>query len=1384
MKEGEKDEKKFVKATVTSVLSMGLLFSGLGGFGYDAKVSSKASTSIEQVLSNLTPAQREAIKQLKTNDQEGLQLSPDVNTNSDTPISVIVEFKDRPEKTAVLEAQEEGKGLTSAEAKQKVETAHETFHNDLKKIFKNELNEKKNPYTIKRTYKQAFNGVAMKLPANKAKALLQSSAVKTVWSDMQVQIEPPVKEKESKQQEATYNRVTFPGIEKLHEEGYTGKGIKIGILDTGIDYNHPDLKDAYKGGYDFVDNDNDPMETTYEDWKKSGQWETGLGGATYYTEHGTHVAGIIAGQGKNNSDYAVEGVAPDADIYSYRVLGPYGSGSTSSILAGIERAVDDGMDVINMSLGANNNDPLYVTSMAVNNAVLAGVTVVVAAGNSGDSLYSLGAPGASPLAITVGANDVSENIPTFKGTLDTVSANIHLMAQNFTDHISDVDGKTFPIVDVGLGGSIDYKGKDVKGKIVLMSRSMLAIGNQINYAKNNGAAAILMYNDNPKEGYIPVYLGAGMDYIPVFNLTNADGLALQAKVKAGNDNFKFSDMGKTQTEGNKLANFSSRGPSRIMYDIKPEVTAPGVQVNSTVPSYMHGPDQMGNYQFAYERLSGTSMATPNVTGVAALILQADPSATPADIKEELMNTADPLNGDYSVFEVGAGQVDPYEAIHAQTRIEVVDKTDGKYDKNDKLKTVKDDTGALSFGTFAPNGKNVEDKRSLVIYNNSKLAKIFDVKVQFQDNRKGSKNADKNGVQILTDKTIQINANSKANTKVQINVPKTAELGTYEGYVVYTNKDNPEELYQVPFAIRTVEEGIDHITVDPTAFTTAVEQGYTGLRWSVDLLFQLKSHMRTMDLFLVDSKTDQAMGFLGTMDGLGADANIEYLLRGVMNEGEYYPLSGNPDHPVAYDNAQTEPGLYKIRLVGTNDQGETFSADAPVYYSVTQPTLNLNTDTGIYEYSPNQQNVLLAGSVFDPGVKEMKAGGINVSQADNKVVYTMPGAGGGLGGGTKTVSVPVDSEGNFSTQVPLNPKVQPFKVQVYAENKATVRNYQSNKYLYYVPEGTPYGTAIADKNTVKNGDTVTVTLTMNNMNNMKEANFSFTQNLNKMDVVSVKPHKTLAGKVDLKTVNTDLVPGYVKTDITATLSGHAEGLSGKVPMVDITYKVKDDAPSSYVTLEPLNVSYTNLDGSSKSTFGISLPYLIERNYSYMKSHVNAEAFQVPNVGGPFSMDYVKAGAKVKVMDDSGKEYPNTFGSEKMIFPFSLTSNLPLTDKPFTLLVDMPGHFTVKRTFTTGLKENGEVKPYSKALYYEAAPAGDVNKDNVIDIQDALYIQANWGTDKREADINFDHIVDEKDMQYVVDNFLMQNPWMLDTAPKPKDKYKGKTLDDILHEVGIR
>ncbi|MCQ4086596.1 S8 family serine peptidase [Saccharibacillus sp. JS10] len=200
------------------------------------------------------------------------------------------------------------------------------------------------------------------------------------------------------------------GVDEAWADGFTGKGLKVGVIDTGVDYLHPDLKDAYKGGYDSFEQDDDPYEEPPVE----------INGTSYAgTSHGTHVSGTIVGRGTNpTSDLVQKGVAYEADLYVYKVLGRNietgrASGSSAQVIDGIEHAVKDGMDVINLSLGSDSNkDPNSPDAVAINNAVLAGVTAVIANGNAADSgpyYYSMGSPASSQLAISVGATTSESN---------------------------------------------------------------------------------------------------------------------------------------------------------------------------------------------------------------------------------------------------------------------------------------------------------------------------------------------------------------------------------------------------------------------------------------------------------------------------------------------------------------------------------------------------------------------------------------------------------------------------------------------------------------------------------------------------------------------------------------------------------------------------------------------------------------------------------------------------------------------------------------------------------------------------------------------------------------------------------------------------------------
>ena len=306
--------------------------------------------------------------------------------------------------------------------------------------------------------------------------------------------------------------------------GLDGTGTTIGIIDTGVDYTHPDLGGCFGvsckvvGGYDFVNNDPNPMDDH---------------------GHGTHVAATAAGNGtyrdSNGVSHPLPGVAPGAKIYAYKVLSASGSGSTSGIIAAIERCTDpnldgnflDHLDVCSLSLGSSGN-PDDPTSLAIDLASKNGVVFTVAAGNSGPAAGTLDSPGTSREAITV-------------------------------------------------------------------------------------AAAC-------KPGW-------------------TTGVC----------------------QGSSIATFSSRGPiPNFPQVLKPDVAAPGVDICAArFGSFASGSECKDTVHIA---ISGTSMATPHVAGLAAIIRQANPSLTPADVKAIIIGTASDLGA--AATAQGAGMIDAVAAVAA------------------------------------------------------------------------------------------------------------------------------------------------------------------------------------------------------------------------------------------------------------------------------------------------------------------------------------------------------------------------------------------------------------------------------------------------------------------------------------------------------------------------------------------------------------------------------------------------------------------------------------------------------------------------------------------------------------------------------------------------
>jgi len=421
----------------------------------------------------------------------------------------------------------------------------------------------------------------------------------------------------------------FIGTSIPHQSGYDGSGITISIIDTGIELNHPDFDDKIIGGYDFIDNDEIPEDAN---------------------GHGTQVAGIIASNGD------LKGIAPGSKILMYKVSEDGESVPTDLIIKAIEKSIEDGANIINISLGVNQTNTKI--DQVVNKAVKNNIFVVTAAGNFGPELSTIGSPGINPNAITVGAtfnNVASSLVATFE--IDDKTFNVFPMVgtQVLTDPITSQIlfgkyGKADDLLGNNFEGSIllIQRGSDIEGEIVYFS-------DKEKNAANAGARAIIVYNNQPGIFFgelIHEYVDEGYEpTIPALSVSRDDGLIIREILQSGTegtlDVFYHPDF---------VAYFSSRGPVSPFY-IKPDLVAPGAFINTT--------DIDGNYKIS----SGTSFAAPHVAGTAALILQKNPELTPQEVKSILMTTTDivydQFDDRFPIDVSGNGRVNASNAINAE-----------------------------------------------------------------------------------------------------------------------------------------------------------------------------------------------------------------------------------------------------------------------------------------------------------------------------------------------------------------------------------------------------------------------------------------------------------------------------------------------------------------------------------------------------------------------------------------------------------------------------------------------------------------------------------------------------------------------------------------------
>ena len=581
--------------------------------------------------------------------------------------SYIVVMEEEP---VVAEVGQDGLGTPEAEAlAEELEASHDEV-----------LQEEGIPTADKvQAFTTAINGFSAKLSHDEAMALAANGEVLLVVPDEFRQLTS----------DSSPEFLDLTGGQEAHGTGVTGKGVVVGVIDSGIWPEHPS----------FADNGLPAPPVTLEDTPENPACNFGntahnpadapftcnnkLVGArqmlsTYRTfigaeadefdsardddGHGTHVASTAAGNadveaeifGRSVGRGPLTGIAPDAHVIAYKGLGNLG-GFTSDLVSAIDQAVADDVDVINYSVGGGPGVG-SLDALAFLLAYDAGVYVATSAGNSGPGPATIGGPADVPWITTVGA---STQPRFFEGQIRLGNgkkyegASITQSIDRSTDLIDAADAGG----DLCLPGTLDPAAVD--GKIVLCRRGAVARVAKSDAVFQAGGAGMILYNVDDVGDLI-----TDTHWVPSVHVDLTEGLAVKEYIASSSNPTAKLITGRRGSWKNAptMASFSSRGPNPSVPDvIKPDLTAPGVQILAGASPYVDPGSVPGEL---FQSIAGTSMSSPHVAGVYALIKQVNPDWTPGMAKSAIMTTADQKVKDNDrssqadPFGMGAGHLDP------------------------------------------------------------------------------------------------------------------------------------------------------------------------------------------------------------------------------------------------------------------------------------------------------------------------------------------------------------------------------------------------------------------------------------------------------------------------------------------------------------------------------------------------------------------------------------------------------------------------------------------------------------------------------------------------------------------------------------------------------
>ena len=695
------------------------------------------------------------------------------------------------------------------------ERANKAKQNDLLSTWKDKYS-----ITVNRQLGYLVNAFEATLPENKIQALQNEPEVASV-----------AKERVYYPLENTAR--TLEGVTKAFEQKHKdldGRGMLVAIVDTGIDVEQPDMKltnnsklkmqrraadlcgsteftEKVPDGYNFADENCNVKDAGKE-------------------QHGMHVAGIVAANGK------IKGVAPNAQLLAMKVFSndPNKHGADDAdIAAAVEASVKLGADIINMSLGSDNgmSGMSSVTGLALKHAREAGILPVISAGNSGLNFSASGTTDdafgkwddgtlGSPAAFNEAFSIASVENSVITASKATYYANNKPKDFVYSIATGSADGGKHEIVYAGLGRTPskpddpdDFKGVDCNGKYVLIQRGGITFADKFNNAIEKGAAGVIIYNNKPDDLFIGM---GGLEKVKIFgaSIPMSVGEEIKSAIEnAKKDNKKvevsFTNEN-TQTQnpsGLHPSTFTSWGPTPEL-DFKPHIAGIGGNVWSTQ-----------NGKNNYIGMSGTSMAAPNVSGLSALVMQSYKNRFPhlsakalaTRVEQALMNTAQVLKNDngvpYAPRQIGAGLAQVDKAVDTNV-IATVDDTDNAYAQ---LRQV--------------NGPRTISVKLHNIGNSDAQFDIPDNQVINESNEAGQKTVTSFSNESLTtlSKHVRVAPGKTETVKFTLN-PKTNGDHYVEGYIGFESTTEGQPNLSVPYLGFVGDWNKESIIVDPNSTYSA------------------------------------------------------------------------------------------------------------------------------------------------------------------------------------------------------------------------------------------------------------------------------------------------------------------------------------------------------------------------------------------------------------------------------------------------------------------------------------------------------------------------------------------------------------------------------------